>query len=123
MKINQTNVMHNGIQFTKYTSNHVVKILTRSFSLQKANKKLFSPLNDRVLIVEALFVFYLLWVAIGLNYASMLGNGMVGYKNIFNSFVIRVLTDVQYFWLRTTYPRDSIGLLWYVYKHFCLRTN
>ena len=90
--------------------NHPLNIL-QSFSLVNANRCLFTVRQNRLSIVDGLVLIYLLWDLSRLNYAHIISNGFVSYKNIRSSFVVRVLEESKYFWLRTFMPRDSIFLL------------
>ena len=92
----------------------IMDTIIKSFSLQEGHKKLFTPLNDRLLIAEALLLFYLAWLSIVYNYIIIISSGLVGYKNFVNSFTLNILTESEYFWLRTLFPRDMVGLLTYV---------
>ena len=88
----------------------------KSFSLMESNKRLFSPFKDRILIVDLLMLWTVFWVCVAMSYALLVRSGTLGFKGSLNSFAVNVLTQSRYFWLRTSFPRDSLYLLWYSMK-------
>ena len=92
----------------------LINQIINSFSIMEANKRLFSPLSDRVLIADGLLMSYIFWYSLGLNYIMLLTYGTVGFSKIQNSFTVRILTDEIYFWLRTYFPRDCIVLIRFI---------
>ena len=94
----------------KAKPNHTLNIL-QSFSLINANRCLFTVRDHRLSIVDGLVLMYLLWDLSRMHYGLIVASGFVGYKNIRSSFIVRVIEESKYFWLRSFMPRDSIFLL------------
>jgi hypothetical protein len=82
-----------------------------SFSINRANHYLFSYGEHRLLIADALMLCYLLWLLAAHHYSIIIISGFVGHTNIRNSFIVRVIEESKYFWLRSFMPRDSVFFL------------
>ncbi|XP_054159959.1 nose resistant to fluoxetine protein 6-like [Oppia nitens] len=94
------------------TANYTVfHQLLSYFSLIEANKRLVSRFRERLAIADGLMFVYVLWITTALSYGSIVNVGFVGYKKIHNSYLINIMKDSKYFWMKSMFPRDSIFLL------------
>ncbi len=103
------NTLENRINSKKFDWKQIMI----SFSIIESNKTLFSQRKHRLLIVDTLMLFYFVWIIVSQYYLAPITIGFIGYKKIFNSFIIKLISEKKYFWLRTFYPKDSIFLLRY----------
>lgn len=86
--------------------------IIESFSLIEANKRLISPLNNRLKIVDFLLFLYIQSNVSALHYEAIPGTGFVGYRSWKDTFIVDAMKDSKYFWL-PLFQRNSIFFLRY----------
>ncbi|XP_054159958.1 O-acyltransferase like protein-like [Oppia nitens] len=50
-----------------------------------------------------------------MNYTSIIGSGFVGYRNVHNSYLLNIVNETKYFWLRTLFHKDMILVISGIY--------
>lgn len=86
--------------------------LATSFSIARNTKKLFKHSSNRVEYADSLILIFVLWAFIARQYTGPLYFGAYGLKRIFNTIPNELMTGVQYFWLRTPFPSETLITVW-----------
>jgi len=89
----------------KYIRNFLV-----AFSIIKNTKNLFSPKRNKYHSIHTLFFLFIIWIYVGRYYFGPLTVNLIGFKRVLNSFILKVISDKKYFWIRTPFPFGTIHL-------------
>ncbi len=81
-----------------------------AFSVIKNTKNLFSPKKDKHQSIHTLFFLFIIWIYVGRYYLGPLTVNLIGFKRVLNSFIVKVISDKKYFWVRTPFPLGNILL-------------
>jgi hypothetical protein len=81
-----------------------------AFSVIKNTKNLFSPKKDKHQSIHTLFFLIIIWIYVGRYYFGPLTVNLIGFKRVLNSFILKVVSDKKYFWIRTPFPYGTIHL-------------
>jgi hypothetical protein len=81
-----------------------------TFSIIKNTKNLFSTKKDNNQSIHTLTLMFIMWIYFGHYYLGPLTVNLIGFKRVLNSFILKVISDKKYFWLRTPFPFGSIQL-------------
>jgi hypothetical protein len=81
-----------------------------AFSIIKNTKNLFSPKKDKHRSIHTLFFLFIIWIYVGRYYLGPLTVNLIGFKRVLNSFILKVISEKKYFWIRTPFPLGTIHL-------------
>ncbi len=81
-----------------------------AFSVIKNTKNLFSHKKDNYQSIHTLFFLFIIWIYVGRYYFGPLTVNLIGFKRVLNSFILKVISDKKYFWIRTPFPLGNVLL-------------
>ena len=94
----------------KRNNNNNNKSFWTIFSIIRNTKSLYTNKNKNNQCVHTLALVFILWLHIAHNYIGPLTINLIGFKHIFSSFILKVLSDRNYFWARTPFPWGTLFL-------------
>jgi len=95
---------------SKDRNNNEKKNFLIAFSIIENTKNLFSTKKDKHRFIHTLFLLFIIWIYVGRYYLGPLTVNLIGFKRILNSFILKVISEKKYFWIRTPFPLGTIYL-------------
>lgn len=78
------------------------------FSIIKSTKSLFATKKVDYQCIHTLTFIFLIWIHWGRYYVAPLTINLIGVKNIFSSFILQMISEKKYFWVRTPFPLGTL---------------